>query len=76
MRVNRMLNPPEPRPVTDLAPHIERNRRGRDFVVGDIHGHFETMRHALAELKIDERDRVFSLGDLVDRGPDSFQAKD
>ena len=71
-----MGNAPQPPPVTDLTPHLERNRRGRDLVVGDVHGHFETLRHALAELAVDEHDRVFSLGDLVDRGPDSFQAKD
>ena len=61
---------------TDLSPRLERNRRGRDLVVGDIHGHFATLRRALAELEIREHDRVFSLGDLVDRGPDSWQAKD
>ncbi len=33
-------------------------------------------RRALAELEVAEHDRVFSLGDLVDRGPDSFQAKE
>ena len=68
--------PPEPPPGTALAARLERNGRGRDFVVGDVHGHFETLRHALAELEVGEHDRVFSLGDLVDRGPDSFQAKE
>ena len=63
-------------PGTNLARKLERNRRGRDLVVGDIHGHFATLRRALAELEVGEHDRVFSLGDLVDRGPDSFQAKD
>ena len=61
---------------TNLARRVERNGRGRDLVVGDIHGHFATLRRALAELEVGEHDRVFSLGDLVDRGPDSFQAKD
>ena len=63
-------------PGTDLSPRLERNRRGRDLVVGDIHGHFATLRRALDELEIGEHDRVFSLGDLVDRGPHSFAAKD
>ena len=63
-------------PGTNLAPQLERNRRGRDLVVGDIHGHFATLRRALAELEVGDDDRVFSLGDLVDRGPDSFQAKE
>ena len=60
----------------NLCPRLERNDKGRDFVVGDVHGHFETLRHALAELEVGEHDRVFSLGDLVDRGPDPFAAKD
>ena len=47
---------------------------GRDLVVGDVHGHFATLRHALAELEVGKGDRLFSIGDLVDRGPDSFQA--
>ena len=55
---------------------LERNRQGRDFVVGDIHGHFPTLRRALTELEVGEQDRVMSLGDLVDRGPDSWAAKD
>ena len=63
-------------PGTDLSPRLERNYRGRDLVVGDIHGHFATLRRALAELEVGEYDRVFSLGDLVDRGPDSWAAKD
>ena len=60
----------------NLSPHLKRNDKGRDLVVGDVHGHFETLRRALAELEVGEHDRVFSLGDLVDRGPDSFAAKD
>ena len=48
--------------------------KGRDLVVGDVHGHFATLRHALGELEVGAGDRLFSLGDLVDRGPDSRQA--
>ena len=50
-------------PGTNLSPRLERNRRGRDLVVGHIHGHFATLRRALAELEVGEHDRVFSLGD-------------
>ena len=63
-------------PGTNLARRFERNRRGRDLMVGDIHGHFATLRRVLAELEVSEHDRVFSLGDLVDPGPDSWAAKD
>lgn len=63
-------------PSTDLCPHLPHNERGRAFVVGDIHGHFDTLRHALAELEVGEHDRVLSLGDLVDRGPHYFEARE
>uniref|UniRef100_UPI00403F49B0 metallophosphoesterase n=1 Tax=Pseudomonas sp. G166 TaxID=3094846 RepID=UPI00403F49B0 len=49
------------------------NKKGRDFVVGDIHGHFKLLTTALDKLDFDtELDRIFSVGDLIDRGPDSI----
>ena len=52
-----------------------RNMAGRDFVVGDIHGMFAVLEALLGEIHFDEaRDRLFSVGDLVDRGPDSHLA--
>ena len=49
-----------------------RNERGRDFVVGDIHGMFSALENFLEELSFDPgRDRLFSVGDLIDRGPES-----
>ena len=49
-----------------------RNRTGRDFVVGDVHGMFSALRELLAVAGFDDRrDRLFSVGDLIDRGPDS-----
>jgi serine/threonine protein phosphatase 1 len=54
-----------------------RNVSGRDFVVGDIHGCFDALRLAMAGSGFDEgRDRLFSVGDLVDRGPSSEEAVD
>ncbi len=48
------------------------NTDGRDFAVGDIHGHFGRLDAALATVKFTpEKDRLFSVGDLVDRGPQS-----
>lgn len=53
--------------------HFEQNLVGRDFVVGDMHGCLSQFERLLEEIKFDrELDRVFSVGDLVDRGPDSF----
>ncbi|MDR6382143.1 metallophosphoesterase [Paraburkholderia caribensis] len=49
-----------------------RNTRGRDFVVGDIHGCFSMLDAALAARDFDPaRDRLFSVGDLIDRGAES-----
>ncbi|CAG9220138.1 Metallophosphoesterase [Paraburkholderia sabiae] len=49
-----------------------RNDSGRDFVVGDIHGCFAQLRAELEARNFDpQRDRLFAVGDLVDRGPQS-----
>lgn len=49
-----------------------RNTRGRDFAVGDIHGCFSKLDTALRNVRFSaERDRLFAVGDLVDRGPES-----
>lgn len=54
---------------------FEKNRNGRDFVVGDIHGEFSKLERQLEELGFDKSsDRLFSVGDLVDRGPESDEA--
>ncbi len=51
---------------------FEANTTGRDWVVGDIHGCFTTLELALDEIGFDTvNDRLFSVGDLVDRGPES-----
>lgn len=53
---------------------IAANPHGRDFAVGDIHGHFSRLQAALAAVGFDTAvDRLFSVGDLVDRGPQSAQ---
>ena len=51
------------------------NAVGRDSVVGDVHGCFRTLECALAALAFDgSRDRLFGVGDLVNRGPHSAEA--
>lgn len=53
----------------------EENTSGRDFVVGDIHGCFTDLEKELAGIGFDEScDRLFSVGDLADRGPESERA--
>lgn len=52
---------------------LPENTVGRDFVVGDLHGEIGQLRTALHSVNFDDRiDRVFSVGDLVDRGADSL----
>lgn len=51
---------------------LPENTKGRDFVVGDIHGVFSLLEQALKEARFDPAvDRVISVGDLIDRGPES-----
>lgn len=55
-----------------MIKHFERNTRGNDWCVGDIHGHFTRLQAALDAAGFDPVfDRLFSVGDLVDRGPES-----
>ena len=48
-------------PGTALTARLGPNPRGRDLVVGDVHGHFATLRRALDELGLGPRDRLLSL---------------
>lgn len=48
------------------------NRQGRDFVCGDIHGGWPLLERALTGCDFrPDRDRLFCVGDLIDRGPES-----
>lgn len=48
------------------------NHAGRDFVVGDIHGAYDMVIDAMKLVNFDrETDRLLSVGDLIDRGPES-----
>lgn len=56
--------------------HFEGNTTGgRDLIVGDIHGYFSKLSEALFAIGfVPGKDRLFSVGDLADRGPESPQA--
>lgn len=55
--------------------HFKANLTGRDFITGDIHGCFTMLASGLKLLKFKpENDRLFALGDLINRGPDSHKA--
>ncbi|MDW0360840.1 metallophosphoesterase [Halomonas venusta] len=50
------------------------NTVGRDFFVGDIHGQYDLLIEAMERVAFDKKtDRLFSVGDLIDRGADSFK---
>lgn len=56
---------------------FHKNDTGRDFVVGDIHGCFSHLEIMLQQVKFDVyTDRLFSMGDLVDYGPRSYDVLD
>ncbi len=44
---------------------------GRTFVLGDIHGCARELRRMLELLEPEATDRIFAVGDLINRGPDS-----
>ena len=54
--------------------HYEKNTQGRDFVIGDLHGCYALLLNGLSAVNFDERvDRLFSVGDLIDRGEQSVE---
>ncbi len=55
-----------------LMQNFPKNTKGRDFAVGDIHGYFSRLDEVLRKVDFNpEVDRLFSVGDLIDRGPES-----
>ena len=53
---------------------LKNNTVGKDYFVGDIHGCYEQLMEALEKIKFNpDVDRLISVGDLVDRGPDSVK---
>jgi serine/threonine protein phosphatase 1 len=56
---------------------LEPNARGTDFVCGDIHSQWDKLKNQLESINFDkERDRLFCVGDLIDRGSDGFRVLD
>jgi len=55
-----------------MIPVHQENTRGRDFVIGDLHGCPDVLYRRMDEKRFDPTvDRIFATGDLVDRGPNS-----
>lgn len=59
----------------EILKRFAKNTAGKDYVVGDIHGCFSDLQKCLNDILFNpEKDRLFSVGDLVDRGPESHLA--
>lgn len=60
---------------SDYSPFVLKlpsNLKGRDFICGDLHGHYELLMQGLEHIHFDPSlDRIFAVGDLIDRGPES-----
>lgn len=52
---------------------MNKNRR---IVIGDVHGHYDTLVALLDSVSPTSTDRIYFLGDLIDRGPKSAQVVD
>lgn len=54
---------------TNTVKLFSENLEGNDYVVGDIHGRYDLIVKALQKMKFNEKkDRLFCVGDLIDRG--------
>jgi serine/threonine protein phosphatase 1 len=59
------------REIIKMNQHVKygKNDRGRDFIIGDLHGCYDILQKAMWNNDFNENiDRLFSVGDLVDRG--------
>ncbi|MGV2832095.1 metallophosphoesterase family protein [Myxosarcina sp. GI1(2024)] len=45
----------------------------RQIVIGDVHGHYDTLITLLDSISPNSNDEIYFLGDLIDRGPKSAQ---
>ena len=43
------------------------------WVIGDIHGYYETFDALIKKLSITDQDIILCLGDLIDKGPGSLE---
>lgn len=57
--------------------YFKKNIKGRDFVVSDIHGNFSELEKIMEKVNFNKNtDRLFSVGDIVDRGEESCRVLD
>lgn len=64
-------------PPTNPFQRFKRNKKGRDIAVGDLHGYFSKLYEMLDAIDFNgTKDRLFIVGDLVDRGPESHLVRE
>lgn len=57
-----------------LTKELPPNNIGKDYVVGDLHGCYSLLMQELKTTQFDfNKDRLFSVGDLVDRGTENLE---
>lgn len=60
-----------PNPFYKILPP---NEHGTDYYIGDLHGMYDLLMFLLKAVNFDTtKDRLISVGDLIDRGPKSFE---
>jgi serine/threonine protein phosphatase 1 len=63
--------------MTGRVLRLPANTHGRDFVIGDIHGAYDTVLRGMRAVNFNKKtDRLFCVGDLIDRGPGSHRCVD
>lgn len=61
-------------PPSSSIVHLPQNVHGRDFGCGDIHGAYDLVIQGMRLAQFDPKvDRLFAVGDLIDRGPGSHR---
>lgn len=59
----------------EIYMEVAPNEKGRDLFTGDIHGHFGMLDNALKAVSFNpEKDRLFCVGDLVNKGKQNERA--
>lgn len=61
----------EDHPEAQKSYFIEKNTKGKRWVIPDIHGCNLTFRTLLQQIKLSTEDQLFLLGDYINRGKDS-----
>ncbi len=49
------------------------NTKPRQIAIGDVHGHYDGLLELIDFCKVSDEDRVYFLGDVIDRGPKSSE---